>query len=248
MKLMIVYRQDTHKRLVYYNDKTPLENLKNAIMSDMGLTSRKQSLKIDREIREDRYAYRWRRKGVKGSYVVVKDVDEWANYYITRKIDITSAVERRNQRNIWKCKEKGLSNEVTILLIELCKTRHSFHSNLHCCYKSDRDFSACGQLYTLNDVLIMLGFRGIDFSIPYDEIGFIDVLMENNSRHMYSEDDIRYLPVDYTEAEYSRWYERNFERTHDQLSQVNADIEKYLKSLDEEYGTDFCPSGSLRNW
>jgi len=132
--------------------------------------------------------------------------------------------------------ENGMTEEQAGIISELCTARHEMHCNM------DRLVHNNDKLKDLIEINSRLRESGIDFMrfIPsyldageYIDIDDFDLLYE-----------IEKVPED--DDERKEWYDSNYARIYDELSQLNDDIEKYLASIDERYHTHFCPTGALR--
>ena len=62
--------------------------------------------------------------------------------------------------------------------------------------------------------------------------------------YYYGED----VPEDHDSDEFKEWYNNEYKRVYDELSELHDSIEKYLKEIDEKYKTSFWPTGALRNF
>ena len=56
------------------------------------------------------------------------------------------------------------------------------------------------------------------------------------------------VPEDHDSDEFKEWYNNEYKRVYNELSELHDSIEKYLKEIDEKYKTSFCPTGALRKF
>ena len=122
------------------------------------------------------------------------------------------------------------------ILSDLCKIRHEIHSDKkNVIISDDEDYKA--KLIRINIKLIELELLYMEF-IPCDEGDYIDI---DTIDGLYEYDEV---PED--DGERKDWYDNNYWRISEELEKLNHKIEKYLKEIDEQYNTNYCPTGNLR--
>lgn len=152
-------------------------------------------------------------------YIERKQMYEGKARYVARKYEENKEIGLEN----------GLTEEQIEVLQKLCTFRHELHCNQEALYYSEfpnsREFS-----YMLND-------------------GIADMLKKVNlpSENMYFYtddliDDNVCLDLDYTDEEKEEALEACFEFARN----VNNEIEDYLREIDKQYKTQFCPTGFSR--
>lgn len=86
---------------------------------------------------------------------------------------------------------------------------------------------------------VMLAQAGIPCqALPSDEADYIDI---DSIEDLYEIEDV---PED--DDERQEWYADNYSRIMSELSDLNEQIEDYLRSIDEQHGTSYCPTGAQR--
>lgn len=163
-----------------------------------------------------------------------KDVYEGKSRYAGKKMYENSLVDT-------------LTEEQHNALSKICSARHQLHINID---KSIRLMNTEYQhsLIDANHELEESGLPSIE-EIPTTEDDFIDIdnieLLEDmgESPDKYTDDEDEL----YTE-EYQEWYDENYNRIYNELEELNNIIEKYLRKIDIEYGTEYAPTGMSRNF
>ena len=123
-------------------------------------------------------------------------------------------------------------------LLALTSLRHKLHStdrrDLFNCECSDNLFDIVNQI---DQALSESKMPEIKYSIdvielPDDEVYFY--VLSDEERDSYED--------------YSDWLENSgaFEEFCEGVETINKDIERYLKEIDQKYGTSFEPTGSTR--
>jgi len=129
----------------------------------------------------------------------------------------------------------SLTEEQHQALNELCSRRHAMHSNMDSCVTSREN----GIMANLEKTGVILAQAGIPCHVlPSDESDYIDI---DDIDSLYEYDDV---PED--DEERQEWYTDNYSRIMSELSELNEQIEKYLRSIDEQHGTSYCPTGEQR--
>ena len=81
---------------------------------------------------------------------------------------------------------------------------------------------------------VMLAQAGIPCpALPSDESDYIDI---DTIDLLYEIEDV---PGD--DEERQEWYVDNYSRIMSELSELNEQIEEYLRTIDEQHGTSYCP-------
>lgn len=148
------------------------------------------------------------------------------------------AAARRAADNEAIAVEHGMTEEQAELISRLCSLRHELHSNMDEVTKGDGNLDIKGRLVELAREIDEAGLPQVP-CIPiaegdYIDIDSIDDLLE------YGE-----WPESGTD-EWQEKYDDEYFRIHDELSDLNNEIEKYLAGIDKQYGTKWCPTGALR--
>jgi len=132
----------------------------------------------------------------------------------------------------------NLTEEQHHTLSKLCEIRHEFHSNMDRVAKSD-DSNIKKDIVKINIRLREVGLETMNFVPEYNE-DYIDIDIDT-IEELY---EIEQVPEDDNEKQ--KWYDDNYERIYNELSELHENIEKYLSEIDKKYGTNYCPTGSLR--
>ena len=86
---------------------------------------------------------------------------------------------------------------------------------------------------------VMLAQAGIPCpALPSDESDYINI---DTIDLLYEIEDV----PEYDE-ERQEWYDDNYSRIMLELSELNEQIEEYLRTIDEQHGTSYCPTGEQR--
>jgi len=129
----------------------------------------------------------------------------------------------------------SLTAEQHQALKELCYHRHEMHSNMDSVTRSRENKI----MANLEKVGVMLAQAGIPCpALPSDECDYIDI---DDIDSLYEYDDV---PED--DEERQEWYDENYRRIMSELSELNGQIEEYLRIIDEQHGTSYCPTGAQR--
>ena len=150
-----------------------------------------------------------------------------------------SQYERRTENAAIRMEKNAavssLSEEQHEALKELCRMRHEMHSNMDSVTRSCENRI----MANLEKSCVMLAQAGIPCpALPTDESDYIDI---DTIDLLYEIEDV----PEYDE-ERQEWYVDNYSRIMLELSELNGQIEDYLRSIDEKHGTSYCPSGSQR--
>lgn len=129
----------------------------------------------------------------------------------------------------------SLTDEQHEALKELSSRRHEMHANMDSCVISREN----NIMTSLEKSGVMLAQAGIPCpALPSDEVNYIDI---DDIDSLYEYDDV---PED--DEERQEWYDDNYSRIISELSELNEQIEDYLRSIDEQHGTSYCPTGKQR--
>ena len=125
--------------------------------------------------------------------------------------------------------ENGLTEEQIEVLQELCTFRHELHCNLDVLYYSENGKHNYFESMLNNDIYEMLE----KVNLPYQNMIFsTDDLCDDNVC----------LDLDYTDEE----KENALQECLEFAGKVNNKIEDYLREIDKQYKTQFCPTGISR--
>jgi hypothetical protein len=116
----------------------------------------------------------------------------------------------------------SLTEEQHYASSEICSIRHELHSNQESIYKTgSSNFSKFNNYldYKIKEIL--------------DEVGLKNNLSWN----------VDILPTDYEDDSN---YEDDIQEIYCFMEKVNREIESFLRSVDNMYGTEYCPTGKLR--
>lgn len=144
----------------------------------------------------------------------------------------------RNLANEEIAVANGMSENDASLVSELCSVRHDFHSDMDMLVKST---AACSEL--IKRIMDIEGRINTSSLPPLDIVSILgDIDDMDGLIYDYGDD----VPEDHNSEEFQNWYDENFERVYDELSEINKSIEKYIDNIDKKYNTTWCPSGALR--
>lgn len=131
---------------------------------------------------------------------------------------------------------ESLTPEQHEALSNLCTVRHEFHCDLdHVVWSDDRKNKK--KLVEANIALAESGLSAMSF-IPTHPEDYIDI---DTIDELYEIEDV---PEDDNERE--EWRSDNYYRIMGELSELHNKIEDYLRNIDSEHGTQYCPTGALR--
>ena len=127
---------------------------------------------------------------------------------------------------------KTLSEEQHNVLSWLCKVRHIIHTNQKSFFVTESTIS--GEIYKYIDEEINYKLESCKLpKIQWSVDGF-DLVT-----------DFDYYELD-EEERTTETYNELLGQCIDQLELINSDIEKYLKTIDNEHKTSYCPTGVSR--
>lgn len=144
---------------------------------------------------------------------------------------------RRNAENEEILVDAGWRESDAELISRVCALRHEYHCNIEGIAKCGTEGSmALRELNELNDKLCENGLPTIE-DLPCEED------MDDMDGLIYHYGD---APEDHDSEEFNEWYDEEYKRIYDELLEGNTAVERYLKSIDEKYGTHFAPTGAQR--
>lgn len=158
-------------------------------------------------------------------------------------------IDTRNDENE---KITNLSPEQHKTLQELCRIRHEIHSNWEEMFNAESSTYAELWNYILDDSderiqneLTSVGLPrlvlGDLYSIPSSEDYFY--VLNNEERQAWEK---RSDAEDYSSG-FDAWVQNEaYPKFCRYMNDINNIIEQYLKRIDNEYGTNYCPSGAQR--
>ncbi|MFA5068076.1 MAG: hypothetical protein WC466_08610 [Candidatus Izemoplasmatales bacterium] len=129
-----------------------------------------------------------------------------------------------------------MTDEQHDAVANLCSIRHELHTNMHNVAISD-DQNIKKKIVLANIQLRESDLPHMSF-VPLDEIDYIDIDSIEDLKLMGENPE--------NDEEKNEWYTENYYRISNELSELNSNIEKYLKQIDEKYGTSYCPTGLSR--
>ena len=148
------------------------------------------------------------------------------------------AAAKRSATNEEIAVKHGMTEHQAQLISRLCSLRHELHTNM-------------GQV-TINDSNIQIKPQLVDLAREIDEAELPQVPCIPIADGDYIDiDDIDELfesvkwPT-YGTQEWQDKYDAEYTRIYGELEQLNKEIEEYLAEIDKEFGTSWCPTGSLR--
>jgi hypothetical protein len=150
-------------------------------------------------------------------------------------------------RHLTECAENpNLTENQHATMADICDARHWLH-----CESGETLYCTEGPDYTKAVALIFTdgdgevdGVKSFQKMIKESKIGYDTGVFNGLS------DELNDIPRDCDvcgeDTEGSGSSEESIERFDDILAKVNAEVEKFLRYVDNEYGTDYCPSGANR--
>ena len=152
---------------------------------------------------------------------------------------------------------KSLTSEQHNVLEWLCKIRHEIHCSTESIwYGNSNSLKSFDNSSSECEVIIRLKEVGLkDFKLNFDYVGLpteadFECLSENEQLEWEEKADNynNEHPNGMGHSSLSLWREESWEYQEfvECLEDLNTQIEYYLKEIDEEYGTNYCPSGHSR--
>lgn len=164
-------------------------------------------------------------------------------------------VERKNRENE---EIKSLTPEQHDAIQELCAKRHEFHCSTESMWNRNaadllNDFSDCND-YNMSYELKEVGLPELKLLISCDMPGEEDYyeLLSDEEKEEWEEKADKFNEENpnafFPHSGYTLWKEESWE--YDTFLKIcekqNDIIEKYLREIDEKYGTEYCPTGIAR--
>lgn len=127
---------------------------------------------------------------------------------------------------------ESLTEEQHETLAWLCSVRHNLHTtDIRAWFKTDFDWDI---LDRINETLTEANLPAIEFA------DYSDVTTEDDWYYILDEDD---------RAEYediNEWIDEVIHEVSNAKEAINNQIESYLRQIDKEHGTEYCPTGHAR--
>lgn len=168
-------------------------------------------------------------------------------------------IQKRNAENM---RVETLTESQHEVLQWLCAMRHEIHTNSEDMFYCERcNYSMLWALLD-DDNNESLNARLAEESLPPIDFSLVETNLPNDSDYIYalSEEDREewenkaeeinetHPNGAYVHNGYSLWIEEGEEYRIfvDEIEKINSTIENYLREIDSNYGTNYCPSGSQR--
>lgn len=150
------------------------------------------------------------------------------------------AAAARNAKNESIAVENGMTEQQADLISRLCSLRHELHCNMDDIVKGNDVAQDIRERFaSLEDKMEKSGLSEFGVSGRLADLDDMDGLM-----YYYGEG----VPEDHDSEEFKEWYDEEYQRIYNELSNIHDSIEHCLKEIDEKYKTSFCPTGALRNF
>ena len=150
------------------------------------------------------------------------------------------AAAARNVKNEKIAVDNGMTEQQADLISRLCSLRHELHCSMDDIVKGNDVAEDIRERFaSLEDKMEESGLPEFGVSGWLEDLDDMDGLM-----YYYGEG----VPEAHDSDEFKEWYNNEYKRVYDELSELHDSIEKYLKEIDEKYKTSFCPTGALRNF
>ena len=148
------------------------------------------------------------------------------------------AAAARNAKNENIAVENGMTEQQADLISRLCSLRHELHCCMDAIVKGGDVASNIRERFSLlEDKMDKIGLPELGVSGSLADLEDMDGLIYD-----YGED----VPEDHDSDEFKDWYNEEYQRIYNELSDIHDSNEHYLKDIDEKYNTFFCPTGALR--
>ncbi len=150
------------------------------------------------------------------------------------------AAAARNVKNESIAVDNGMTEQQADLISRLCSLRHELHCSMDDIVKGNDVAKDIRERFaSLEDKMGESDLPELGVSGWLEDLDDMDGLI-----YYYGED----VPEDHDSDEFKEWYNNEYKRVYDELSELHDSIEKYLKEIDEKYKTSFWPTGALRNF
>lgn len=130
-------------------------------------------------------------------------------------------------------------------IAEICSIRHDLHCNSKYAFISEsamyREFDFYPSEWEYEDCDLVKIIK----SNNLPDIKFTTTRTYDNWLSDYDWNEDGEYDMDENEDEYYDAYKEAFEKTMETLNQLDDDVRRYLKMLDEMFGTDYAPSQPL---
>lgn len=150
-----------------------------------------------------------------------------------------------------------LTEEQHNALAWLCRVRHELHCSWESVFEGDSDTitpfdNSLGEC-EINQVLDDAGLKKIDFNFNFD-----DMPTENDYYNLLTDEEqeeYEQIAEEYNASHSgmqhtgcSVWKEESgeYDIFVKQMGNLNSKIEEYLRNIDKEHNTNYCPSGITR--
>lgn len=133
--------------------------------------------------------------------------------------------------------ESGWNESDAELISRVCALRHEYHCDMDRIAKYGSEGSmALRELNEINNKLCENGLPTIEDLPCEEDMDDMDGLI-----NYYGD-----APEDHDSEDFKEWYDEEYQRIYDELSDGNAAVERYLSGIDKQYGTHFAPTGAQR--
>ena len=150
------------------------------------------------------------------------------------------AAAARNSKNESIAVENGMAEQQADLISRLCSLRHELHCRMDDIVKGgDCAKDLRERFASLEDKMEKSGLPEFGVSGSLADLDDMYGLI-----YYYGED----VPEDHDSDDFKEWYDEEYSRIYNELSNIHDSIEQYLKEIDEKYKTSYCPTGALRNY
>lgn len=121
---------------------------------------------------------------------------------------------------------------------ELCRFRHELHCNQKALFHTGSSY--------YSEYWDNIGYNGHESDINKTLCNAgLPLIFNHEEDVLPTDDDINSDDYD-TDDDYQEEHDELLLEVLEFASEVNKEIEKYLRSIDEMYGTDYAPSGATR--
>jgi len=124
-----------------------------------------------------------------------------------------------------------LNEEQHDLIARICSMRHRIHCDQQSLYNVES--ANCSEY---GEFLMNVQYDVLNAKLPVLKISYDEMAPDSDDRYHDFIDDT-------DEAE-----EKNLEAFYEIMNETNNQIEAWLREIDEQHGTSYCPTGILRNF
>jgi len=144
------------------------------------------------------------------------------------------AKERYAQKRMEEnAKIETLTEEQHNALAWLCAVRHEMHTNKKAFFNSENANNS--KFYEYIDTRINEVLSGCELPCISWTISTFDIVS-----------DIDYYELLDADEQTDDKYDELLSECYDQVEQINKDIENYLRKIDKQHKTNYCPTGATR--